>query len=245
MPRQPVHPRRAGRARALEAWQAARDAAGCPERLPAITVPVTEAAGLVTAAPVWATRSSPPFDAAGMDGIAIRAADTLGASETSPVVPGPRRLRRGRHRRPHARRPGRGRDARARALRRRRPGRTARRCPSLPARPLHRRGRQRRRATAPGRPPAASRRPGRGGRGRREAAFRPEETPCPDPAHRRRDSADRNGAGHGPDPGHELADARRAGARGRVRGADPADRAGLPAADRRSRHGGGGSSATC
>ena len=76
-------------ARALEAWQAARDAAGCPERLPAITMPVTEAAGLVTAAPVWATRSSPPFDAAGMDGIAIRAADTLGASETSPVYLAP------------------------------------------------------------------------------------------------------------------------------------------------------------
>ena len=76
-------------ARALEAWQAARDAAGCPERLPAISVPVTEAAGLVTAAPVWATRSSPPFDAAGMDGIAIRAADTLGASETSPVYLAP------------------------------------------------------------------------------------------------------------------------------------------------------------
>ena len=76
-------------ARALEAWQAARDSAGCPERLPAITVPVTEAAGLVTAAPVWATRSSPPFDAAGMDGIAIRAADTLGASETSPVYLAP------------------------------------------------------------------------------------------------------------------------------------------------------------
>ena len=76
-------------ARALEAWQAARDAAGCPERLPAITVPVTEAAGLVIAAPVWATRSSPPFDAAGMDGIAIRAADTLGASETSPVYLAP------------------------------------------------------------------------------------------------------------------------------------------------------------
>ena len=76
-------------ARALEAWQAARDAAGCPERLPAISVPVTEAAGLVIAAPVWATRSSPPFDAAGMDGIAIRAADTLGASETSPVYLAP------------------------------------------------------------------------------------------------------------------------------------------------------------
>src|SRR5215831_11886418 len=29
--------------------------------------------------------SPPPFDAAGMDGIAVRAADTLGASETTPV----------------------------------------------------------------------------------------------------------------------------------------------------------------
>lgn len=72
-------------AQAHQAWRAAREAAGCPERLSAITVPVTEAAGLVTAAPVWAVRSSPPFDAAGMDGIAIRAADTLGASETTPV----------------------------------------------------------------------------------------------------------------------------------------------------------------
>jgi putative molybdopterin biosynthesis protein len=71
-------------AQALAAWRAAREAAGCPERLPAVTVPVAEAAGLVTAAPVWAIRSSPPFDAAGMDGIAVRAADTLGASETTP-----------------------------------------------------------------------------------------------------------------------------------------------------------------
>src|SRR5438874_12384547 len=71
-------------AQALAAWRAAREAAGCPERLSAVTVPVAEAAGLVTAAPVWAVRSSPPFDAAGMDGIAVRAADTLGASETTP-----------------------------------------------------------------------------------------------------------------------------------------------------------------
>ena len=134
-------------ARALAAWQAARDAAGCPARLPAVAVPVAEAAGRVTAAPVWATRSSPPFDAAGMDGIAVRAADTLGASETTPCA-GARRLRRGRHRRPDARRPGRGRDARARALRHRRPGRAARGRPALPARPLDRRGRQRRRAAA-------------------------------------------------------------------------------------------------
>ena len=41
--------------------------------------------GRVLAEPVWATRSSPPFDAAAMDGIALRAADTLGASESSPL----------------------------------------------------------------------------------------------------------------------------------------------------------------
>jgi putative molybdopterin biosynthesis protein len=35
---------------------------------------------------VWATRSSPPFDAAAMDGIAVRAADTVGAGDTTPVL---------------------------------------------------------------------------------------------------------------------------------------------------------------
>ncbi len=72
-------------ARALKAWREARADAGCPARLPAVTVPVADAAGMVTAGPLWATRSSPPYDAAGMDGIAVRAADTLGASETTPV----------------------------------------------------------------------------------------------------------------------------------------------------------------
>lgn len=76
-------------AQALDAWRAAREAVGCPERLPAVTVPVAEAAGLVTAAPVWAVRSSPPFDSAGMDGIAVRSADTPGASETTPLWLGP------------------------------------------------------------------------------------------------------------------------------------------------------------
>jgi putative molybdopterin biosynthesis protein len=76
-------------AQALDAWRAVLRAAGSPERLPAVTVPVAEAAGLVTAAPVWAVRSSPPFDAAGMDGIAVRSADTLGASETTPAWLGP------------------------------------------------------------------------------------------------------------------------------------------------------------
>jgi len=72
-------------ARALDAWRGARAAGGCPARLPGVRVSLAEAAGLVTAEPVWATRSSPPFDAAGMDGIAVRAADTVGAGETTPV----------------------------------------------------------------------------------------------------------------------------------------------------------------
>ena len=48
-----------------------------------------EAVGRVTAAPVWATRSSPSFDASAMDGIAVRAAQTVGASESTPVFLAP------------------------------------------------------------------------------------------------------------------------------------------------------------
>jgi putative molybdopterin biosynthesis protein len=73
-------------AEAHAAWAEACRAAGCPERLEAISVPLGEAVGRVTAEPVWARRSSPPFDAAAMDGIAVRAADTVGAGETSPVT---------------------------------------------------------------------------------------------------------------------------------------------------------------
>ena len=43
-----------------------------------------DALGRVTAAPIWALRSSPAFDASAMDGIAVRSGDTLGATETSP-----------------------------------------------------------------------------------------------------------------------------------------------------------------
>ena len=48
-------------------------------------VPLDRANGRVTAEPVWAERSSPHYDAAAMDGVAVRAADTVGASETSPL----------------------------------------------------------------------------------------------------------------------------------------------------------------
>jgi molybdopterin molybdotransferase/putative molybdopterin biosynthesis protein len=73
-------------ARAIEEWARCRDAAGCPARVPAVAVALEESVGRVTAEPIWATRSSPPFDAAAMDGIALRAADTRGASETAPLL---------------------------------------------------------------------------------------------------------------------------------------------------------------
>ncbi len=44
-----------------------------------------EAVGRVTAEPVWATRSSPSYDASAMDGIAVRAGETVGASESTPI----------------------------------------------------------------------------------------------------------------------------------------------------------------
>jgi putative molybdopterin biosynthesis protein len=53
-------------------------------RLDPVELSLAQALGRVTAAPVWALRSSPAYDAAAMDGIAVRAADTLGATETAP-----------------------------------------------------------------------------------------------------------------------------------------------------------------
>jgi putative molybdopterin biosynthesis protein len=72
-------------AQALAAWEDACSAEGCPERVEPVRLPLDQAVGRVTAEPVWATRSSPPFDAAAMDGIAVHSADTVGASETGPV----------------------------------------------------------------------------------------------------------------------------------------------------------------
>jgi putative molybdopterin biosynthesis protein len=75
-------------AEAFAAWIEACHEAGCPDRVEAVRVRLDEGVGRVTAEPVWARRSSPPFDAAAMDGIAVRAADTTGAGETAPLVLG-------------------------------------------------------------------------------------------------------------------------------------------------------------
>jgi putative molybdopterin biosynthesis protein len=67
-------------------WRKCCAAAGCPARLQPETVPADLAIGRVTAAPIWALRSSPPFDCSAMDGIAVRAAETVGASESRPLL---------------------------------------------------------------------------------------------------------------------------------------------------------------
>ena len=49
-------------------------------------IPIQDALSRITAEPVWAARSVPHYDASAMDGVAVRSADTVGASETSPLA---------------------------------------------------------------------------------------------------------------------------------------------------------------
>lgn len=75
---------------AEEALEALLAALGEPSRrdgllTPEEEIPVAEALGRVTARPVFARISSPHFHASAMDGVAVRARETFGASETSPV----------------------------------------------------------------------------------------------------------------------------------------------------------------
>ncbi|NYT05701.1 MAG: molybdopterin biosynthesis protein [Methanomicrobiales archaeon] len=51
-----------------------------------VTVPLAEAAGRITAAPIFSRISVPPRHLSAMDGIAVRAEDTFGASEQHPVT---------------------------------------------------------------------------------------------------------------------------------------------------------------
>jgi putative molybdopterin biosynthesis protein len=70
---------------ALRTWFDTCAAADCPMRLEAVNLSLQDAVGRVTAEPVWATRSSPVGDSAAMDGIAVRASDTAGATQTTPL----------------------------------------------------------------------------------------------------------------------------------------------------------------
>jgi putative molybdopterin biosynthesis protein len=70
---------------ALARFWGALERAGALAPLAGESVPVEEALGRVTAEPVFARTSVPHYHAAAMDGIAVRAEDTLGASESSPL----------------------------------------------------------------------------------------------------------------------------------------------------------------
>ena len=54
--------------------------------MPGEPVPLDRALGRVTSQPVWARMSSPHYHSAAMDGVAVRAQDTYGASKTSPLT---------------------------------------------------------------------------------------------------------------------------------------------------------------
>jgi putative molybdopterin biosynthesis protein len=69
------------RARWRELWRKC----GLAERLGSETIPVDNALGRVTAKPAFAAVSSPHYHAAAMDGLAVRAEETFGASETNPL----------------------------------------------------------------------------------------------------------------------------------------------------------------
>ena len=149
---------------------------------------------------------------------------TIGARREQAASARARRVRGARHRRSDAGRVRRGRDARARPLRRR-SGRAARGGRALPAHALDRRGHQRHRvAAAGGASPATGRRGGVRRRGRHRGP-RPPPAGRGDPPDRRRDAPDRLGARARRAARDQLADARRPGPRGRLRGRGAPDRA--------------------
>ncbi len=67
-------------AEALQTWLA-----HVQHRMPAETLPTAEAQGRVLAADIHAPHPMPPFDRSAVDGYALRAADTYGASDTLPA----------------------------------------------------------------------------------------------------------------------------------------------------------------
>src|ERR671933_298461 len=70
---------------ALNRFWTALEGADLLQPLPGEEVEIEQALGRVTAEPVFARTSVPHYHAAAMDGIAVRAEDTLGASESAPL----------------------------------------------------------------------------------------------------------------------------------------------------------------
>ena len=70
---------------AQDLWHQKLAEAGCLHPMAAETIAVDESLGRITAQPVFASLSSPFYNASAMDGIAVRFKDTIGASETNPI----------------------------------------------------------------------------------------------------------------------------------------------------------------
>jgi len=71
-----------------EAWEAFTNAIEAADRwkpLEEESIPLEKALGRVTAEPIWARISSPHYHAAAMDGYALHAADSEGASDRTPI----------------------------------------------------------------------------------------------------------------------------------------------------------------
>lgn len=69
---------------ALRKYQDALSAAGIGKPMPGESIPIADALGRVTSEAVIAKISSPFYHSAAMDGVAVRFAETFGASETRP-----------------------------------------------------------------------------------------------------------------------------------------------------------------
>ena len=71
-------------------WGSGLDTAACENGLAATEeIPVTESYGRRTAEAVYAHICAPHYPASAMDGIAVKASDTFGATETTPVILAP------------------------------------------------------------------------------------------------------------------------------------------------------------
>ena len=71
---------------ASERYNDALNQAGALTPTDSEQVPIQDALGRITADAIWALRSVPHYDAAAMDGVAVRSGDTVGASESSPLT---------------------------------------------------------------------------------------------------------------------------------------------------------------
>ncbi len=71
---------------AIKLWNSALNNHGCLEPLPSEEIQVDDSLGRITAEAVYAHSSSPFYNASAMDGIAVRFKDTIGATESKPIV---------------------------------------------------------------------------------------------------------------------------------------------------------------